>query len=415
MIEAAVFPARIRAGIETDLVIRLTNPGPGSYTNVHLAVRLPAGFVRLRGKTKMRWAVLSPGGSVSETIQVKAAEAGTYRIVTSSFSYLDYQGSPCHPPVCGADIRVIPPEPRPETSAPRVEPLTEQLPLNSWHRLRVRVSNPGQTAVSDVKVALAGPLIRGDGSSRQEIGNLGAGTSREASFQVWVSEPGAYVPLRFEVTYCGPEGKGEATMTSTISVHGKPNLQRARILFLAANPQGTHRLRIDQEIREIREEIERGKERENIEVKESWAVRARDVSRELINVQPQFVHFAGHGGGGDESFVAENEVGEPEILRVGGLARAFKAAGEDIRCVVVNACSTKQLAYGLKDALPRARVIGMRRPVGDEAAINFSIGFYQAVAGGRSIEQSYELGLAQMEMRSRDEDDEGDGGPPFLL
>lgn len=80
-IEATVSPVRIRAGTPTDLVIRLTNAGLGPCTNVNLAVRLPAGFVRLRGKTKMRWAVLSPGESVSETIQVKAAEAGTYRRV----------------------------------------------------------------------------------------------------------------------------------------------------------------------------------------------------------------------------------------------------------------------------------------------------------------------------------------------
>lgn len=415
MIEAEVSPARIRAGTETDLVIRLTNTGPGPYTNVNLAVRLPAGFVRLRGKTKMRWAVLSPGGSVSETIQVKAAEAGTYRIVSSSFSYLDCQGNPCHPPVYGAEISVISPDPRPETGAPRVEPVTEQLPLNSWHRLRVRVSNPGQTSVSDVKVALPGPLIRGDDSGPQEIGNLAAGAFREAVFRVWASEPGDYVPLRFDVTYRGREGKGEVTVTEAIPVRDQRTFQKATILFLAANPRGTHRLRIDQEIREIREEIERGKDRENIEIKESWAVRARDVSRELNNVQPQFVHFAGHGGGGDESFVAENEAGEPEILRVRGLVHAFKAAGEDIRCVVVNACSTARLAHGLKEALPRARVIGMRRPVGDEAAIDFSIGFYQALAAGKSIEQSYELGLAQMEMRSRDEDEDEDGGPPFLL
>jgi hypothetical protein len=40
----------------------------------------------------------------------------------------------------------------------------------------------------------------------------------------------------------------------------------------------------------------------------------------------------------------------------------------------------------------------MREPVGDRSAISFSVGFYQAVAAGRSIEEAFDLGRAQMRM-----------------
>ena len=325
MIEPEVSPVRIAAGRPADLVVRLTNTGPGSCTNVNFGLRLPAALVRLRGRTRMRWPVIPSGESVSEAIQVTAEDPGQYPVVSSSFSYLDHRGVPCHPPSFRAEVSVTPAERRPEPGPP-------------------------QATLAPVESASA--------------------------------------PL------------------------GRADLDRVKILFLAANPRGTYQLRIDQEIRGITEEIDRSKDRENIEIVTRWAVRGRDVTRELMNTEPHFVHFAGHGGGGDESFVAENEAGEPEVLRVRGLVGAFKAVDGDIRCVVVNACSTRQLADGLKKALPRAHVIGMRRPVGDDAAIDFAIGFYQAIGAGKDIKQSFELGLALMEMRSGDEDDED---PPFLL
>lgn len=414
MIEARLSPTRIPAGPPADLVIRLTNTGQGPCTNVNLGIRLSAGLVRLRGRNKMRWPVISPGESVCETIQVKAREAGEYPVTSFSFSYLDHDGESRCPSPFKTGITVAPAGPRPEVVPPVVEPVTGQLPVREWNDLWVRVSNPGAVDLSEVKVALTGRGIRSYDTDSQQIGNLDASESRKARFSVRASEPGDHVPLRFNITYRGPEGPGEITMTSTVAVRDKRNLRRAKILFLAANPRGTGQLRTDQEIREIMDEIARGAEGKKIAIESRWAVRARDVGRGLLDVQPQFVHFAGHGGGGDESFVAENEAGGPEILRVRGLVRAFKAVGDEIRCVVVNACNTEQLARGLKEALPQAHVIGMRRPVGDQAAIDFSIGFYQAIAAGTSIERSYELGLAMVEMRSGDEEEESDGAPLLL-
>ena len=52
----------------------------------------------------------------------------------------------------------------------------------------------------------------------------------------------------------------------------------------------------------------------------------------------------------------------------------------------------------LSTALPQAYVIGMREPVGDRSAISFSVGFYQAMAAGRPVEEAFDLGRAQMLM-----------------
>ena len=92
------------------------------------------------------------------------------------------------------------------------------------------------------------------------------------------------------------------------------------------------------------------------------------------------------------------------MIPVAALANAFKVFQTDVRCVLVNACRTEQLALGLKSVLPNARVIGMRQPVGDRAAIAFSIGFYQAIGVGRGIDDAFGLGLALMQMTPANDD-----------
>jgi hypothetical protein len=141
-------------------------------------------------------------------------------------------------------------------------------------------------------------------------------------------------------------------------------------------------------------------------------VRGPDISRALLDIEPDYVHFAGHGGGGEESFAAENESGNAIVVPVAGLVELFETAGENVQCVLVNACSTQQLAHGLSAALPRAYVIGMRQPVADRSAIRFSVGFYQALAAGRPVEQAFRLGRAQMKMAP---ESHGDPLAPLLL
>ena len=82
-----------------------------------------------------------------------------------------------------------------------------------------------------------------------------------------------------------------------------------KILFLAANPQGTGRLRLDQEVRDIEEGLRRSQKREQFVLTSQWAVRPRDVQRAMLDLNPQIVHFSGHGEG--SKFVGEAARSEP--------------------------------------------------------------------------------------------------------
>lgn len=111
---------------------------------------------------------------------------------------------------------------------------------------------------------------------------------------------------------------------------------------------------------------------------------------------------AGHGGSDEESFAAEDDSGYAHVIPVAGLVQAFKAVGQAVRCVIVNACRTERLAQALAATGPC--VIGMRQPVGDRSAIRFSIGFYQALAAGKSVETAFDVAVAQLMMTPRSED-----------
>jgi hypothetical protein len=65
-----------------------------------------------------------------------------------------------------------------------------------------------------------------------------------------------------------------------------------KILFLAANPRGQATLRIDEEIREIEQEIRLGRDRDRIQIETKWAVRRPDISRALLDARPDLVHFS---------------------------------------------------------------------------------------------------------------------------
>jgi hypothetical protein len=63
-----------------------------------------------------------------------------------------------------------------------------------------------------------------------------------------------------------------------------------KVLVLAANPQDTTPLRLDEEMREIDEALKLAKKRDEFEVMQKWAVRSRDMQRAILDFEPEIVH-----------------------------------------------------------------------------------------------------------------------------
>lgn len=164
---------------------------------------------------------------------------------------------------------------------------------------------------------------------------------------------------------------------------------KRRILVLAANPKGTQPLRLDEEVREIQAGLLRCGGRAAFDIQQAWAVRPRDVRRALLDYKPDIVHFCGHGSG-EEGLVLENDVGQSLLVSAEALSGLFELFADQVRCVVLNACYSETQGQAIAQHIDT--VVGMRKAIGDRAAIEFSIGFYDAIAASKPPAIAFRFG-----------------------
>ena len=172
-----------------------------------------------------------------------------------------------------------------------------------------------------------------------------------------------------------------------------------RVLLLAANPRKTVPLRLDEEVREIEDALRGAKNREQFQLKQKWAVRPIDMRRAVLEFEPHIVHFSGHGDG-DNGLVLENESGQAKFISAEALAGMFELA-EQVECVLLNACYSEVQATAIVQHIPY--VIGMNQAVGDRAALEFAVGFYDALGAGRSFERAFKEGCISIRMAGIEE------------
>jgi len=123
------------------------------------------------------------------------------------------------------------------------------------------------------------------------------------------------------------------------------------ILILAANPKGSTPLRLDQEVRDIAGGLERSQHRDRFTLKQSWAVRPRDIQRAMLDNNPQIVHFSGHGEG-EEGLIFEDEMGQPKLVSGAALASLFGLFSDQLECVVLNGCYSVVQAGAIAEQIP---------------------------------------------------------------
>lgn len=169
------------------------------------------------------------------------------------------------------------------------------------------------------------------------------------------------------------------------------------ILFLAADPFDASRLRLGEEFREIDEQLTLAKQRNHFNLAlPQLSLRPKDIARVLLNTQPQIVHFSGHGTP-KGALCFENEIGKTHDVQPDALAALFEQFADQVNCVVLNACYSDVQATAIAEHINY--VIGMNNEIGDKAAIAFAIGFYGALAAGRTIEDAYKLGCVQIRLQ----------------
>lgn len=167
-----------------------------------------------------------------------------------------------------------------------------------------------------------------------------------------------------------------------------------KILFLAATPLDTVRLSIDEEVRAIQQTLRQADYR-IFDVQLGPAVRIEDLQALLLQHRPDILHFSGHGTE-TSALIFHNAQGNSVQVRGAPLGQLFQILKDNLRCVVLNACYTAELAEGLSGVIDC--VVGIENAITDSAALQFTTAFYRALGYGRSVQEAFRLGQVQIEM-----------------
>lgn len=168
-----------------------------------------------------------------------------------------------------------------------------------------------------------------------------------------------------------------------------------KILILGANPKDINNLRLDEEVREIKQALQISPNRDDFHIITESAVRVDDLIGFLSNHKPAIVHFAGHGSGID-GLALEDNSGYMQLVNTQALAKLFNLFRNRVECVLLNACYSEVQATEIYQHIDC--VIGMNKAIGDKAAIKFSIGFYTALWSGRNYEDCFNMGCTSIDL-----------------
>lgn len=168
---------------------------------------------------------------------------------------------------------------------------------------------------------------------------------------------------------------------------------KIRILFLAANPSNVSQLRLDEEVREIDKKIRAGDFRDNFTLIPQLALRPSDLQEALMRHKPHIVHFSGHGNR-TQGILLQDESGNAVPVKKEVLGRLFKILKDNLRIVVLNACHSKRQSKSITDEIDYTVV--MNKAIYDKAAVAFSAAFYRALAFGRTVKESFDLGVNEL-------------------
>jgi len=163
-----------------------------------------------------------------------------------------------------------------------------------------------------------------------------------------------------------------------------------RVLFIAANPSDQVQLKLEKEIINILNILSKSRQGHSIIFNLVTSAKVLDVIDAVHRLKPNIIHFAGHGEGKD-GIVFEDERRVSVRLNTDALERLFERFKSTIKCVVLNAC------YSKEQAIPISRlgiyVVGMNDAIGDKAAIDISAGFYQSIGIETDYETAFDMAL----------------------
>lgn len=185
-----------------------------------------------------------------------------------------------------------------------------------------------------------------------------------------------------------------------IYLAGKESLKKSqgefpmKVLYAGVSPEDEDALRIDKELREIRQRIRLSHNRESFELYTEFASTTLDLQQAMLDHAPNVLHFSGHAD--IDGIYLEDVQGKGVLVPNKGLLQLMKFHQDSLKCVILNACYTELLAAEISNL--DLVVIGMNDKISDIDAIRFSKGFYTALGAGKSFESAFESGKISLSL-----------------
>ena len=204
------------------------------------------------------------------------------------------------------------------------------------------------------------------------------------------------------VTSSPPPPSGEQVVGNSVADEAKV------ILFLASNPDDTAKLELNTEYVRISTNIQDFHKKYRL--KAEMALTTSDLQNVLLTHRPNIIHFSGHGEKGTErgalgGIVLKDSKGKSKLVSGRALADLFRILAPlmNIEMVVLNACYSEEQATAIAPYVNH--VIGMQESIEDDAAIEFSTGFYRSLANLGDPKIAFELAKNQVMIHDlKDED-----------
>jgi hypothetical protein len=180
--------------------------------------------------------------------------------------------------------------------------------------------------------------------------------------------------------------------------------EKIRILFVAANPINFSRLRLDKEIRGIKEGIQKSGNINMFELEQIWAAQWSDLQNYLLKYNPDILHISCHAINDKDGagIFLEDESGVGYKVSAESLNTLLSLFSNKLRMVVINSVYSDEICKLLANNIDFA--IGVRGLLGDNEANKFASAFYEAIAENKDVRIAFEYGKASIESGNESSD-----------
>lgn len=167
------------------------------------------------------------------------------------------------------------------------------------------------------------------------------------------------------------------------------------VAFVAANPLRLPALRLAEEAKAIEDKLRGTSNRFRFQW--SWGAGPDDLLDAVVAASPDVLHFAGHGGK-NGALLLQTADGATHPVLPEALASLIAARPRRPRLVVLNCCYSAILANALRPHVDA--VVGMRDEVDDDAARQFAVQLYRALAQRDSLTTAFDTARAALRVHN---------------